>query len=621
MTEGASGIIDGRKPYVMLDETSTASGATRLRALALLPVTCFLLGALVLTYELSGTVGDRDARDLAWDYRVTLSASAAWHAHFRQASWGSYGALLDPSDVFDEVVIAAADRPVVLGLMGGTSTCQRVVTVPCLATKPEHRDNAAGALNLGSDAGVWAVGNGRAFKRNATFSGLLPDGLASVPTKYPDPASLAAAAATNLAELLEMRRAAGVPSPTGNGLSCAADATGRTCTWTQSQWSTWATVTYATLGATDCETAVDVCAQTDAALRLAVQDSSNAGRVAVRVVTGTWTRDNVHLKHLASVLPAVRVVSDNGTHSLSAQAATALNWFPRTDVASDNTSWVDPSIAAAFVAAARDTAKSTGVGVTGYVAPPDADTRYHGFRGGVVVNGARATLATSFETSSDWSTTKGFTLGVPEFWPWKSTCAGTAHNVTVLTDASLSVPSFPAFDARGDAPTVAVTVLGTTTATPAYSSRCDFDGATAGAALTCAVGVLTSLTVEVVFAPVAGEEFGAWRVAGVTPGYGAEGDAASEYFAGTEAEAVKTFAANATRLIRVTLRDAGAPEAFATPALGTGRSMIAVIGLFAAGMLTLPAYPFLMTYVVYNVAVNNGKPPPGWREMVQYRGW
>ena len=33
----------------------------------------------------------------------------------------------------------------------------RAAQVPCLATKPEHRDAAAdGALNVGTDQGAWA---------------------------------------------------------------------------------------------------------------------------------------------------------------------------------------------------------------------------------------------------------------------------------------------------------------------------------------------------------------------------------------------------------------------------------------------------------------------------------
>ena len=44
-------------------------------------------------------------------------------------------------------------------------------------------------------------------------------------------------------------------------------------------------------------------------------------------------------------------------------------------------------------------------------------------------------------------------------------------------------------------------------------------------------------------------------------------------------------------------------------------------GLFFAGVVVMPAWPFLMTKVKFNVAINEGKPPPGWKEMVRYRGW
>jgi hypothetical protein len=229
MSAGAPGpgIITGRKPYVVLDEVCVAHGATRLRALVLLPLMCFLMGALTLMYELAvGTAGDRDVRDMTWDYRVTLAASTAFHAYFRQAYWSTYYAMDDAGEVFREVVLAAEDRPVVLALHG--ANCDRTVAVPCLATKPEHRATTAGPLNLGMDAGVWAVGNGRAFERNATWYGLLDDGVASVPLQYPNASSLAAVYSTRFAELVEMRRAAGVPNAAANGLSCAADAPGVT---------------------------------------------------------------------------------------------------------------------------------------------------------------------------------------------------------------------------------------------------------------------------------------------------------------------------------------------------------------------------------------------------------
>ena len=48
---GGAGLITGRKPYTMLDEISVAHGATRLRALILLPLFFFVAGALVMGYE------------------------------------------------------------------------------------------------------------------------------------------------------------------------------------------------------------------------------------------------------------------------------------------------------------------------------------------------------------------------------------------------------------------------------------------------------------------------------------------------------------------------------------------------------------------------------------------
>ena len=121
---------------------------------------------------------------------------------------------------------------------------------------------------------------------------------------------------------------------------------------------------------------------------------------------------------------------------------------------------------------------------------------------------------------------------------------------------------------------------------------------------------------------------------------------------------------NGTRAVEVVLRDGGAPQPFAAPALGTagkiytvmvGRCKLTpgfrnrlhaclqlsklkydkllskfasncnlrhyVMGLFAAGIMTLPIQPYLMRLVRFNVAVNEGKPPPGWKEMIKYRGW
>ena len=49
---------------------------------------------------------ERDVRDMAWDYRVTLASSTAFHAYFRQAYWSTYYALNAPKDVYREVVLA-----------------------------------------------------------------------------------------------------------------------------------------------------------------------------------------------------------------------------------------------------------------------------------------------------------------------------------------------------------------------------------------------------------------------------------------------------------------------------------------------------------------------------------
>jgi hypothetical protein len=53
----------------------------------------------------------------------------------------------------------------------------------------------------------------------------------------------------------------------------------------------------------------------------------------------------------------------------------------------------------------------------------------------------------------------------------------------------------------------------------------------------------------------------------------------------TEAGAAAFFGANNTRVVAVTLRDAGAPEVFAAPALGTAGNMYAAMFLFLAGIL------------------------------------
>jgi hypothetical protein len=47
------GILHGRKPYTLLNETSAAHGAARLRALPLLSLMFVLLGSLVLVHEIA----------------------------------------------------------------------------------------------------------------------------------------------------------------------------------------------------------------------------------------------------------------------------------------------------------------------------------------------------------------------------------------------------------------------------------------------------------------------------------------------------------------------------------------------------------------------------------------
>ena len=126
----------------------------------------------------------------------------------------------------------------------------------------------------------------------------------------------------------------------------------------------------------------------------------------------------------------------------------------------------------------------TGVTKVGYSLPGDADTAYHGLRGGVVVNGVRADLETRFESTGPWKTAVGNSF-VPIlrefFWPWALKCGDTAYNVTAAWDEELSVTGFPGFNAREDtAASVPVTVLGKTETIPAYESSCDYDGAVAG---------------------------------------------------------------------------------------------------------------------------------------------
>jgi hypothetical protein len=190
------------------------------------------------------------------------------------------------------------------------------------------------------------------------------------------------------------------------------------------------------------------------------------------------------------------------------------------------------------------------------------------------------------------------------------------------------VYNYPAFDARGDAPTIAVVVLGRTFRVAAYSSACDFDAADAGAggdAVRCSATRLAEVEVRVAFTPVAGEAFGGWRAVSAVGTYfdaSDPGTAAAEACAGTEKECVAAFAGGSTRTVRVVMRDAGAPERFRSPPLGTPGKMYAAIGLFVAALFVAPIQPYLMVrFVYYNVAVNKGQPPPGWQAMPRFRGW
>ena len=68
------------------------------------------------------------------------------------------------------------------------------------------------------------------------------------------------------------------------------------------------------------------------------------------------------------------------------------------------------------------------------------------------------------------------------------------------------------------------------------------------------------------------------------------------------------------------LRDAGAPANFTAPELGTGGKMTAAMALLIMGVATAPLQPILMRTVHINVALNAGRPPPGWKGMTRFRG-
>lgn len=640
-------VLTGQRPYRFLDETSVGNGYVRLRALALLPVILVVLFAVVLGFENSGygAYEDRDTRDMTWDYRSTAPQSTSFHAYFRQAYWPSYLELEVNEEVYDEVVVAAEDRPVVLAAMPPTASCQRLVSVPCLADKPAHRDETTvGPLNLGTDTGIWAVGNDRAFQRIAEGNnvGLLANGVASVGNAYANAAELSAVMPTRLAELQEMRTKTANVLRNGTlaaeyELNCASDATGATCVWTQAQWDKWANLLFAELDTAMCDTEIDVCSQVSAALEAAAATTDNVGHVAARVVTGTWAATNVHLTSVVTDsggLPLVTTVVNAGEGVLSVPDTASADYNPMTDTTEgEDTGYVPPASILAIVDNAVQNVAS-GVPLTGYVRPPDTVTQFTGLRKGVTVHAVECDLEKEYETSSVWRTRQGYegTFYDIGIWPWEGNCGGTAHNVTVLTDTGVDLASFPAFNARDPVPAVDVVVLGKTKQVPAYSSFCDFDSADADAgadAVTCTVSVLVGVEISVAATFTTGEVLGGWRLVSVegvyddtTPVTTASTTSLNVAFSGTETAAIAAFGASTTREIYVTLRDAGAPEKMRASSLGTPTKMYLAIGLFFAFLVTLPIHPYLMfAHVKFNVAIHEGKPPPMWQAMRKFRGW
>ena len=657
------GIINGARPYRLLNETSMKDGWRRVRVVGCLALIFFVLGCLYLIYELAWyNVRDRDARDMAWDYRVTSAASLTFHKYFRMVSWATYYYINAAADVFREVVVAGYDRPVVLFLQGGT--CTRTVTVPCLLAKPSWRDTATnGQLNVATEAGTWAVGNGKCMKSAATtFAKSLVDatdancglGVDDTPM-YASGADMAQYYVTRYDELNAMRAAITVACSNGGGTgACTISAgsqtqnlaatppiletcgptgyniTSTTATWTYCQWLSWADNNYGATGsgrplATDTCTIsidVDVCVQTTAALQVAGQVSGNAGAVAIRDVAGAFSSSNVHTKAIVSSLtstPGLAVVTSNqATLSLS---SAVTPYYPATDTADVtyqiSTAYVPQITITNFVTAAA--AVAGGGAISGYALPPSDSatsfTQYYGFYQGVTINGVRATLNYTYETSDDWKTRAGYFDAA--FWPWKTPCGDTAHNVTTfsLLNSPLTVTSWPAYNGQGAVPVIPVVVFGTTTRVPAYQSDCDFDAVAAAAGtgvLTCAAARLSHVEIRVAFTPVASATFGAWRVVDVVPTYGAA-------TSGTEATLIAKW--GTTQTMTVTLRDAGAPEALTTPALNTQWNVVWAITLFSAFAVSAPVYVLLMMTVEENVCINQGKPPPGWKWDVRFRGW
>ena len=62
-------------------------------------------------------------------------------------------------------------------------------------------------------------------------------------------------------------------------------------------------------------------------------------------------------------------------------------------------------------------------------------------------------------------------------------------------------------------------------------------------------------------------------------------------------------------------------RALTTPALNTEWNVVWAITLFSAFAVSAPVYVLLMTTVEENVCINQGKPPPGWKWDVRFRGW
>ena len=139
--------------------------------------------------------------------------------------------------MYTEVVLAAVDRPTMLALHP-TGACERTVQVACLATKPAHRAASAGPLNLGTDDGSWAVGDGRVLTRSSGVTSLAAVNTPE-PAAYATHTELASFYLTRYAELNEMRQRVCV-NCNAAPLVCAADATGKSCSWDSTQWAQWA---------------------------------------------------------------------------------------------------------------------------------------------------------------------------------------------------------------------------------------------------------------------------------------------------------------------------------------------------------------------------------------------